>query len=218
MNFRRRPVCVQLCIETLCKQATLLAHLTNVSFEFFCKIFTEDAPLPLLRHGAKKSKMTKNSTQGGSCLNLLLVFRSCVEHSWLQSSGESHLRWHSEGAHSPLDRLYVPACIFTARARESGHPGRSIVQEALLSVLFWGTFFAWYGFERLFFFSACLKDSQCLLMCRSKVGTGKSPNLSDFTLAGVASLSHLLRVSHPDLRSARATFKRNNLSHARGKC
>ena len=42
-----------------------MAHLTNFSFEFCYKIFTEDASLPLLYHGAKKSKMTKNSNQGG---------------------------------------------------------------------------------------------------------------------------------------------------------
>ena len=42
-----------------------MAHLTNFSFEFFYKIFTEDASLPVLYHGAKKSKMTKNSNQGG---------------------------------------------------------------------------------------------------------------------------------------------------------
>ena len=42
-----------------------MAHLTNFSFEFFYNIFTEDASLPLLYHGAKKSKMTKNSNQGG---------------------------------------------------------------------------------------------------------------------------------------------------------
>ena len=42
-----------------------MAHLTNFSFEFFYKIFTEDASLPLLYHGAKKSKMTKNSIKGG---------------------------------------------------------------------------------------------------------------------------------------------------------
>ena len=42
-----------------------MAHLTIFSFEFFYKIFTEDASLPLLYHGAKKSKMTKNSNQGG---------------------------------------------------------------------------------------------------------------------------------------------------------
>ena len=33
--------------------------------EFFYDIFTEDASLFLLNHGAKKSKMTKNSNQGG---------------------------------------------------------------------------------------------------------------------------------------------------------
>ena len=43
-----------------------MAHLTNFSFEFFYEIFTEDASLPLLYHGAKKSKMTKNSNQGGA--------------------------------------------------------------------------------------------------------------------------------------------------------
>ena len=42
-----------------------MAHLTNFSFELFYKIFTEDASQPLLYHGAKKSKMTKNSNQGG---------------------------------------------------------------------------------------------------------------------------------------------------------
>ena len=52
-------------METLCKRATSVAHLTNFFFQFFCKIFTEDASLPLLYHGAKMSKMTKNSNQGG---------------------------------------------------------------------------------------------------------------------------------------------------------
>ena len=42
-----------------------MAHLTDFSFEFFYKIFTEDASRPLLYHGAKKSKMAKNSNQEG---------------------------------------------------------------------------------------------------------------------------------------------------------
>ena len=42
-----------------------MAHLTNFSFEFFYEIFTEDASLLLLYHGAKKSKMTKTPNQGG---------------------------------------------------------------------------------------------------------------------------------------------------------
>ena len=51
-----------------------MAHLTNFSFEFLYEIFTEDASLPFLYHGAKKSKMTKNSNQGGSCLNINRFF------------------------------------------------------------------------------------------------------------------------------------------------
>ena len=45
-----------------------MAHLTNFFFEFFYEIFTEDASLLLLYHGAKKSKMTKNLNQGGPAL------------------------------------------------------------------------------------------------------------------------------------------------------
>ena len=33
-----------------------VAHLTNFSFDFFYEIFTEDASLLLLHHGAKKVK------------------------------------------------------------------------------------------------------------------------------------------------------------------
>ena len=63
--------CVLLCIETLCKRATSVSHLTNFSFEFVYEIFTEDASLIVLYHGAKKSKMTKNSNQGGPALILV---------------------------------------------------------------------------------------------------------------------------------------------------
>ena len=49
-----------------------MAHLTNVTFKFFHEIFTEDASLRFLYHGAKKSKMTKNPNQGGSCLKTKL--------------------------------------------------------------------------------------------------------------------------------------------------
>ena len=50
-----------------------MAHLTNVSFEFFYEIFIEDASLLLLYHGAKKSKMTKNSNQGGPAFKRALI-------------------------------------------------------------------------------------------------------------------------------------------------
>ena len=66
--------------RTLCKQATLVSHLTNFSFEFFYKIFTEDASRSLLYHGAKKSKMTKNSNQGGSCLKIEQQPKARSEH------------------------------------------------------------------------------------------------------------------------------------------
>ena len=52
-----------------------MAHLTNFSFEFCYKIFTEDVSLLLLYHGAKKSKMTKNSNQGGGGPALILAGR-----------------------------------------------------------------------------------------------------------------------------------------------
>ena len=50
-------------------------HLTNFSLEFFNEIFTHDAFLILLYHGAKESKMTKNSNQGGggSIIQLIIV-------------------------------------------------------------------------------------------------------------------------------------------------
>ena len=51
-----------------------MAHLTNFSFELFYEIFTEDASQLPLYHGAKESKMTKNSNQGGgSCLKCLIA-------------------------------------------------------------------------------------------------------------------------------------------------
>ena len=64
-TFRDGRFCVQLCIETLCKRATSVAHLTNFSFEFFYEIFTEDAPLLLFYTMVQKSqKWQKNSNQG----------------------------------------------------------------------------------------------------------------------------------------------------------
>ena len=44
---------------------------------FFYDIFTEDASLLLLYHGAKKSKMTKTSIQGGPALEVWLMILFC---------------------------------------------------------------------------------------------------------------------------------------------
>ena len=56
-----------------------MAHLTNFSFEFFYKIFTEEASQPLLYHGAKRSKMTKNSNQGGGSYFFLYFFSNSTD-------------------------------------------------------------------------------------------------------------------------------------------
>ena len=49
-----------------------MAHLTNFSFEFFYIIFTEDASLPHLYHGAKKVKNDQKlkSIKGDPALKL----------------------------------------------------------------------------------------------------------------------------------------------------
>ena len=62
--------CVQLCIETLRKHATSVAHLTNFSFEFFMK-FSQKMPLYFFYHGAKSQKWPKTQIKG-----------SCLEKFW----------------------------------------------------------------------------------------------------------------------------------------
>ena len=47
--------------------------MTTFSFEFVYEIFTDDASLSILYHGAKKSKMTKNPNQGGPALIPLIL-------------------------------------------------------------------------------------------------------------------------------------------------
>ena len=72
---------VQLCIETLHRRATSVAHLTKFSFEIFYEIFTKNASPLFLYYGVKKSKMTKNSNQGARALKtaLLLVSLATLE-------------------------------------------------------------------------------------------------------------------------------------------
>ena len=64
-----------------------MAHLTNFSFELFYKIFTEDASLPLLYHGAKKSKMTKNSNQSHE--EMTIVGKYIEEKRQMQYKGDA---------------------------------------------------------------------------------------------------------------------------------
>ena len=58
----------------------------NFFFEYFYEILTEEASLLLLYHGAKKSKMTKNSNQGGPALRQWLskLYQGC---SWVGCLG-----------------------------------------------------------------------------------------------------------------------------------
>ena len=67
--------CVQLCIETLCKRTTSVAHLTNLSFVFFSVLFIEDASLLLLYNGTKSQDDQKLKSRGPSCLNFRFVSR-----------------------------------------------------------------------------------------------------------------------------------------------
>ena len=76
-----------------------MADLTNFSFEFFYKIFTEDASQPLLYHDAKKSKMTKNSNQGGGGGGPAL---SCFTTALVCSLGEN---WY--GFYKEQDTSYI---------------------------------------------------------------------------------------------------------------
>ena len=69
IEFGDGRFCVKLCIETLCKRATSVAHLTNFSFEGFYESFTEDASLRPLYNGAKKITNDQKLKSRGSCFN-----------------------------------------------------------------------------------------------------------------------------------------------------
>ena len=64
-TFGEGRFCVQLCIETLCKRATLVAFLTN----FFMK-FLQKMPLNVFYTMVEKVKNDHNSNQGCPALNL----------------------------------------------------------------------------------------------------------------------------------------------------
>ena len=93
--------CSQPCIETLCKRATLVAHLTNFSFEFFYEIFTEDASLLHRYHDAKRSKMTKNSNQGGGVRLLYTTLRHSHTHTHTHTHARGHFGVFGSQRHFP---------------------------------------------------------------------------------------------------------------------
>ena len=66
---------------------------------FLYEIFTEDASLLFLCHGAKKSKMTKKSNQGGG---------SCLK---LSRTGEAHQTQHGRGRCEEAADGSCPYCM-----------------------------------------------------------------------------------------------------------
>ena len=65
LNFLRRPILCSALYRNLMQTSNFGGTFDQLYLRIFYKTFTEDASLPLLYHGAKKSKMTKNSNQGG---------------------------------------------------------------------------------------------------------------------------------------------------------
>ena len=68
MNFRRQPILCTTLYRNPMQASNFGGTFDQLFLRIFYKIFTKDASLPLLYHGAKKSKMTKNSNQGGPAL------------------------------------------------------------------------------------------------------------------------------------------------------
>ena len=62
--------------------------------EFFYEIFTEDASLHLLYHGAKSQKWPKTQIKGGPALNVLLGRSEFHQNESLSSWGSSHWAKH----------------------------------------------------------------------------------------------------------------------------
>ena len=65
LNFRRRPILCTTLYRNPMQASNFGGTFDQLFLRIFYKIFTEDASLSRLYHGAKKSKMTKNSNQGG---------------------------------------------------------------------------------------------------------------------------------------------------------
>ena len=79
IELSERAVFVYNFIETL---ATSVAHLNNFSFEFVYEIFTEDASLLLLYHGAKSQKWLKTKIKGGGPALRLCVYALVCLGAW----------------------------------------------------------------------------------------------------------------------------------------
>ena len=65
LNFWRRPILCTTLYRNPMQASNFGGTFDQLFLRIFYKIFTEDASLLFQYHGAKKSKMTKNSNQGG---------------------------------------------------------------------------------------------------------------------------------------------------------
>ena len=68
MKFRRLPILCTTLYRNPMQVSNVGGTFDQLFLSLFYEIFTEDASLLLIYHGAKKSNMTTNSNQGGSCL------------------------------------------------------------------------------------------------------------------------------------------------------
>ena len=68
LNFRRRPILCTTLYRNLMQASNFSSTFDQLCLRIFYEIFTADASQRLLYHGAKQSKMTKNSNQGGPAL------------------------------------------------------------------------------------------------------------------------------------------------------
>ena len=99
LNFWRRPILCTTLHRNPMQASNFGGTFDQLFLRFFYKIFTEDASLPLLYHGAKKSKMTKNSNQGGGG-PALTQKKKLSNHEWvhLQKCKVKNKSHHSESA------------------------------------------------------------------------------------------------------------------------
>ena len=83
LNFRRRPILCTTLYRNLMQASNFGGTFDQLFLWIFYEIFTEYASLLLLYHGAKMSKMTKNSNQGGPALKI----SGCTKISCVQKVG-----------------------------------------------------------------------------------------------------------------------------------
>ena len=100
-----------------------MAHLTNFSFEFFYKIFTEDASLPLLYHGAKKGENDKNSNQGGPALS----WNQSCQTPRFSAAGMVRMKNHEKSGSVHL--IWNPGQVLTAGCRETLGRARAFISD-----------------------------------------------------------------------------------------